>query len=45
MDETIDIADLQKLRDNYRFLVHHSPTAENWAKFRDIENKLKTKLN
>ena len=29
----LDIADLLKKRDNYRFLAHHSPTEENWAKF------------
>ena len=39
-----DIADLQKKRDNYRFLAHHSPTEENRAKFRDIRNKLKSKI-
>ena len=31
----LDTADLQKKQDNYRFLKHHSPTEENWAKFRD----------
>ena len=36
----LDISDLQK-RDNYRFLVHHSPTEENWAKLRDVRKKLK----
>ena len=33
-----DIADLQKKnknREDYRFQVHHSPTEESWAKFRD----------
>ena len=40
----LDIADLQKKRDNYRYLAHHSPTQENWAKFRDIRNKLKSKI-
>ena len=39
----LEIADLQK-KDNYRFLAHHSPTEENWAKFRDIRNKLKSKI-
>ena len=40
----LDIAELQKKWDNYRFLAHHSPTEENWAKFRDIRNKLKSKI-
>ena len=40
----LDIADLQKKRDNYRYLAHHSPTEENWTKFRDIRNKLKSKI-
>ena len=40
----LDIAELQKKRDNYRFLAHHSPAEENWAKFRDIRNKLKSKI-
>ena len=40
----LDIADLQKKRDNYCYLAHHSPTEENWAKFRDIRNKLKSKI-
>ena len=39
----LDIADLQKKRDNYRFLAHHSPTEENWVKFRDIQNRLNQK--
>ena len=34
----------KKKWDNYRFLAHHSPTEENWAKFRDIRNKLKLKI-
>ena len=37
----LDIVDLQKKRDNYRFLAHHSIPEENCAKFRDIRNKLK----
>ena len=40
----LDIANLQKTRDNYRYLAHHSPAEENWAKFRDIRNKLKSKI-
>ena len=40
----LDIADLQKRRDNYRFLAHHSPNEENWAKSRDTRNKLKSKI-
>ena len=40
----LDIADLQKKRGNYRCLAHHSVTEENWAKFRDIRNKLKSKI-
>ena len=40
----LDIADLQKKRGNYRYLAHHSPTEENWTKFRDIRNKLKSKI-
>ena len=39
----LEIAVLQK-KDKYRFLAHHSPTEENWAKFRDIRNKLKSKI-
>ena len=39
----LDIADLQKKRDNYRHQAHHSPTEGNWAKFRDTRNKLKSK--
>ena len=38
----LDIVDLQKNEDNYRFLAH-SPTEENWPKFRDIRNKSKSK--
>ena len=40
----LDIVDLQKTRDNYRFQAHYSPTAENWPKFRDIRNKSKSKI-
>ena len=41
----LDTADLQKRkRVNYRFLAHHSPTEENWAKFRDIRNTLKSRI-
>ena len=40
----LDIANLQKKWDNYHYLAHHSPTEENWAKFRDIRNKLKSKI-
>ena len=39
----LDIVDLQKNEDNYRFLAH-SPTEENWPKFRDIRNKSKSKI-
>ena len=38
------IADLKEKRDNCRFLVHHSPTEENWVKFRDLRNKLKSNI-
>ena len=38
-----DITDLQKKRDNYRYLAHHSPNEENWAKFRHTRNKIKIK--
>ena len=44
MKQQLDIADLLKKRDNYRYLTHHSPTEENWTKFRDIRNKLKSKI-
>ena len=40
----LDIADLQKKRDNCRYLAHYSSTEENWVKFRDIRNKLKSKM-
>ena len=40
----LDITELQKKRDNYRLLAYHSPTEENRAKFRDIRNKLKTRI-
>ena len=40
----LDTAELQKKRDNYRLLAHHSPTEKNWAKFRDTRNKLKSKI-
>ena len=40
----LDIANLQKKWDNYHYLAHHSPTEENWAKFRDIRNKSKSKI-
>ena len=40
----LDIANLQKKWDNYHYLAHHSPTEENWAKFRDIRNKLTSKI-
>ena len=40
----LDIADLQKKKRDTSFLTHHSPTDENWAKFRDIRNKLKSKI-
>ena len=40
-----DIADLQKKRDNYRYLAHHSPTEENWAKFRHTRNKITNQRN
>ena len=44
MDKTIRYRCITKKRDNYRFLAHYSPTKENWAKFRDIQNKLKSKI-
>ena len=44
MDETIRYSWFTKKRDNYRFLARHSPTEENRAKFRDIRNKLKSKI-
>ena len=44
MDETIRYSWFTKKRDNYRFLARHSPTEENWAKFRYIRNKLKSKI-
>ena len=40
----LDVVDFTKKWDNYGFLAHHSPTEENWAKFRDIRNKLKSKI-
>ena len=40
----LDVVDFTKKWDNYGFLAHHSPTEENWAKFRDIRNKLTSKI-
>ena len=40
----LDIADLQKKRDNYRFLAYHSAPEKNWEKFRDIRHKLRSKI-
>ena len=44
MDETTRYSWFTKKRGNYRYLAHHSPTQENWAKFRDIRNKFKSKI-
>ena len=45
MDETtIDIIELQKQRNEQRFLAYNIPSKENWINFRNIRNKLKKKI-
>ena len=39
----LDIIELQKHRDKYRFLAHNIPSKENWINFRSARNKLKKK--
>ena len=39
----IDIVELLKQRDKYRFLAHNIPSKENWINFRNARNKLKKK--
>ena len=43
MDEKLDIIELQKQCDKYRFLTHNIPSKENWINFRNARNKLKKK--
>ena len=44
MDEKLDIIELQKQCDKYRFLTHNIPSKENWINFRNARNKLKKKI-
>ena len=37
----LNIIELQKQRDKYRFLAHNIPSKENWINFRNARNKLK----
>ena len=39
----LDIIELQKQRDKYRFLAHNRPSKENWKIFRNARNKEKKK--
>ena len=39
----LDIIELQKQREKYRFLPHNIPSKENWINFRNARNKLKKK--
>ena len=39
----LDIIELQKQRDKYRFLAHNRPSKENWKIFRNTRNKEKKK--
>ena len=39
----LDIIELQKQHNKYRFLAHNIPRKENWINFRSAMNKLKTK--
>ena len=40
----LDIIELQKQRDKYRFLAHNIPIKENWTNFRNARNKLNKKI-
>ena len=40
----LDIIELQKQRDKYRFLAHNISSKENWINFRSARNKLKNKI-
>ena len=40
----LDIIELQKQRDKFRFLLHSIPNKENWINFRNGRNKLKKKI-
>ena len=40
----LDIIELEKQRDKYRFLAHNIPSKENWRNFRNASNKLKKKI-
>ena len=40
----LDIIQLQKQRDKYRFRAHNIPSKENWINFRNARNKLKRKI-
>ena len=39
----LDIIELQKQHNKYRFLAHNIPRKENWINFRSARNKPKTK--
>ena len=41
----LDITELQKQRNKYRFLAHNIPSKENWTNFRNVRNMLKKKIN
>ena len=40
----LNIIELQKQRDKYRFLAHNIPIKENWTNFRNARNKLNKKI-
>ena len=40
----LDITELQKQRDKYRFLAHNMQSKRNWINFRNARNKLKKKV-
>ena len=40
----LDIIELQKQCNKYRFLAHNIPSKENWINFRNTRNKLKKKI-
>ena len=42
--QDLDIIDLQRKRNDLRKMAHQTQTPEDWGKFRDVRNTLKSKI-
>ena len=41
----VEIASLQKERDELRYIAHQQPCEDNWQRFRNVRNEIKKKIN